>query len=47
LHGEKAASVLLKMFINGNKRCHTTDTPYNMNRSLLSNANIIQSMISE
>jgi len=23
--GEKAASVLLKLFINGNERCHTTD----------------------
>ena len=27
LHGGKAASVLLKLFINGNQRCHTTDAP--------------------
>ena len=27
LHGKKAASVLLKQFISGNKRCHTIDTP--------------------
>ena len=27
LHEEKAASVLLKPFISGNKGCHTTDAP--------------------
>jgi len=27
LHGETTSSVLLKLFINGNERCHTTDTP--------------------
>ena len=25
--GEKTALVSLKLFINGNKRCHTTDSP--------------------
>jgi len=25
--GTIAASVLLKLFINGNERCHTTDAP--------------------
>jgi len=25
LHGKTAASVLLKLFISGNERCHTTD----------------------
>ena len=27
LHGETAALVLLKLFINGNEICHTTDAP--------------------
>jgi len=27
LYGKKAASVLLKQFINGNERYHTTDAP--------------------
>jgi len=27
LYGEKAASVLLKLFISGNERCHTVDSP--------------------
>ena len=27
LHEQIAASVLLKLFINGNERCHTTDAP--------------------
>jgi len=27
LHGKTAASVLLKLFISGNERCHTTDAP--------------------
>jgi len=27
LNGEKTASVLLKLFINGYERCHTTDAP--------------------
>jgi len=25
LHGKKAASILLKLFIGGNKRCHATN----------------------
>jgi len=25
MHGKKAASVLLKLFISGNERCHTSD----------------------
>jgi len=28
LHEKTAASVLLKLFISGNKWCHTTDAPY-------------------
>jgi len=27
-HWKIAASVLMKLFINGNERCHTTDVPY-------------------
>ena len=27
LHEKTAASVLLKLFISGNERCHTTDAP--------------------
>jgi len=27
LHGKLAAPVLLKLFISGNERCHTTDAP--------------------
>jgi len=27
LQGKIAASVLLKLFISGNERCHTTDAP--------------------
>ena len=27
LHGKIAASVLLKLFISSNERCHTTDAP--------------------
>ena len=27
LHEKIAASVLLKLFISGNERCHTTDAP--------------------
>jgi len=27
-HEKKAASVLLKLFISGNERCHTTDAPF-------------------
>ena len=33
----KTASVLLKLFINCNERCHITDAPYCMNRTLFSN----------
>jgi len=39
LHGKTAASVLLKLFISGNKRCHTTDAPYCMSGTLFSNVN--------
>jgi len=27
LHGTTAASVLLRIFISGNEKCHTTDVP--------------------
>jgi len=27
-HENIAASVLLKLFISGNERCHTTDAPF-------------------
>jgi len=36
-HGKIAASVLLKPFISGNKRCHTTDAPWCMSGTILSN----------
>jgi len=40
-----AASVLLKLFISGNERCHTTDAPERISETLFSNVNNIQSMI--
>ena len=43
--GKISASVLLKLFINGNETCYTTDAPYLMGGILLSNVNNIQSMI--
>jgi len=45
--GKTAVLVLLKLFINGNQRCHPTDDPEHMNVTLLSYVNNIQSMISE
>jgi len=43
-----AASVLLKLFIHSNERCHTTKTPTPcMSITLFSNVNNIKSMIPE
>ena len=47
MYGKIAASVLLKLFISGNKKCHTTDAPERMDGTLFSNMNNIQSMIPE
>jgi len=47
LHGKIAASVLLKLFTSGNKRCYTTDAPYRMSEPLLLNKNNRQFMIPE
>jgi len=41
LHGKIAASVLLKIFISGYKRCHTTDAPEPMSGTPFSNVNNI------
>jgi len=40
-----SASILLKLFIDGNKRCHTTDATERMSGTLVSNVSSIQSMI--
>jgi len=45
--GKIAASVLLKLFINGYERCHTTDAQKSWVVPLLSNHNNKQSMIPE
>jgi len=37
LHGTIAALVLLKLFIIGNKGCHTTDAPLRMSGTLFLN----------
>jgi len=34
LDGKTAALVLLKLFISGNERCHSTDIPYRMGGTL-------------
>jgi len=48
LHGKIAASVLLKLFICGNKRRHTTDAPpQRISGTLFLNVNNMQSMIPE
>jgi len=53
LHGKNslnrkiAISVLLKLFISGNERCHNTDDPKRMSGILFSNVNNTQSMIPE
>jgi len=39
LHEKIAASVLLKLLIRGNERCHTTDAPLHMSRTLFLNVN--------
>jgi len=44
LHGRKAASVLLKLFISGTERCYITTS---LRAELFSNVNNIQSMILE
>jgi len=43
LLGKTAVSVLLKLFISGNKRFHTTDAPLRMSGTLFSNVNSMQS----
>ena len=45
LHWKMPGSVLLKLFIGGNERCHTTDIPFRMSGTLFSNVNNIQSII--
>jgi len=47
VHGKTAASVLLKLYISGNERCHTTDAPSTWAELLFSNVNNIHSMIPE
>jgi len=42
-----SASDLLKLFINGYKKRHTTGAPKCMSETLFSNVNKIQSMIPE
>jgi len=41
LHWKIAASVLLKLFISGNERCHTNDATYRLSRTLFLNVNNI------
>jgi len=41
-----AASVLLKLFINGTERCHTSDAPWRISGTIFSNVNNIHFMIS-
>jgi len=41
LHEKTVASVLLKLFINSNEWCHTTDSPLRMSRTPFSNVNNI------
>ena len=36
LHGKIAASFLLKLFLDGNKRCHITDTTLRMAQKICS-----------
>jgi len=43
----KTASVLLKPFIIGKERCHTTNAHKRMSGTLFSNVNNIKSMIPE
>ena len=48
MHGNTAACVLLKLFIRGNERCHTTDPHHTTSAwAEFSNVNNIQSMIPE
>jgi len=37
LQGKTSASVLLKLFISGNERCHTTDASLRMSGTPFSN----------
>jgi len=39
-----AASILIKLFINGNEVCHTTDLPLGMSGTLFSNQNMYMYM---
>ena len=45
LHGETAASVLLKLFINGNERRHNNDVPKRTSGIMFSNQIHIHFMI--
>ena len=45
--GKIAASVLLKLFNNGNKRCRTADAHLRLSGTLLSNVNNTHSIIPE
>jgi len=45
LRGKIAASVLLKLFISSDERCHTTDATLRKSGTLFSNVNNIQSML--
>ena len=47
LQGKIAASVLLKLFISGNERCHTTTPPSALAELYFSNVNNITSLITE
>jgi len=47
LYGKTAASVLLRIIISGNERCHTIDAPSRMSETSFSNVNNKQSMIPE
>jgi len=47
LYGKIAASVLLKLLMRGNERCHTTDALYRLSGTLFLNVNKIQFMIPE
>ena len=47
MHWKTAASVVLKLVISGDERCHTTDAPYRMSGTLSLNIISTQSMIPE
>jgi len=47
LHGKIEASVLLKLFVSDNERCHTTTPLAQEHKSIFKNVNNIQSIIPE